>query len=88
MTTEFPDVDYSTLPEHMQQGARDYVERGYKPGSFLRAVLSNDLVEAFGHADLTNLDHMRAWALWLFNEAPSMCWGSPERVAAWIEARP
>jgi hypothetical protein len=81
------DVNYSTLPEHMRQGAEDYVERGYKPGSFLRAVLANDLVESFGHADDTNVAAMHTWAQWLFNEAPSMCWGSTERVDRWINAR-
>ena len=80
-------VDYGTLPEHMQSGAEDYVERGYKPGSFLRAVLENNFVEAFGHADATNLAHMRAWAQWLWSEAPSSCWGSMAKVGAWMAAR-
>lgn len=79
-------VDYSTLPEHMRQGAEDYIERGYKPGSFLYAVLTNDLVEAFGHADDSNLAAMHTWAKWLYNEAPRTCWGSPERVAEWLAA--
>lgn len=80
-------VDYSRLPEHMRAGAEDYVERGYKPGSFLRAVLANDLVEAFGHADSTNLVAMHAWAQWLWNDAPSMSWGSTERVEQWIASK-
>ena len=70
----------------MQGGARDYVERGYEPGSFLGAVLENNLVEAFGHVDAVNRAAMGAWAQWLWNEAPSSCWGSPAKVAAWIAA--
>lgn len=79
-------VDYSSLPEHMQDGARDYVERGYGPGSFLRAVLGNDLVGAFGHADEINLAAMTAWASWLSNEVPHGCWGSAAKVDAWLVA--
>jgi hypothetical protein len=81
------DVDYSALPEHMREGAEDYIEHGHKPGSFLRAVLENNLIEAFGHADDTNLAAMHAWAEWLYNETPSACWGSPAKVTAWMEAR-
>jgi hypothetical protein len=50
----------------------------------MRAVLENNLVEAFGRADETNAARMRDWATWLFNEAPSTCWGSPEKVQAWL----
>ena len=81
------DIDYSTLPEHMREGAEDYIERGYDPGSFLFAVLANDLVGAFGHADSTNLAAIHTWAQWLYNEAPHACWGSPAKVVAWCEAR-
>ena len=79
-----PDVDYSFLPEHMQDGAREYVELGRSPGDFLHAVLCNNLVEAYGRADTTNTECMHDWACWLFNEAPSACWGSPEKVKAWL----
>jgi hypothetical protein len=79
-----PDVDYSILPEHMRDVARGYVERGYPPGGFLRAVLANDLVGAFGRADGPNAHCMGDWATWLFNEAPSACWGSSEKVTAWL----
>lgn len=78
------EVDYSMLPEHMQYGVRDYVEHGVRPGSFLLAVLHNDLVNSFGYADGTNVARMVDWARWLYNEAPSDCWGSPEKVRAWM----
>ena len=81
------DVDYSRLPEHMQSGAQDYVERRYPPGGFLAAVLENDLVGAFGKADKDNAAAMAEWARWLWNEAPSQCWGSPAKVKAWLDGR-
>jgi len=83
----FDDVDYSSLPNHMQEGASDYVSKGSLPGGFLMAVLSNDLVGAFGQADIINTHAMRDWAAWLHNEAPSECWGSREKVYAWGVAR-
>lgn len=77
-------LNYEKLPEHMQPGARGYIEKGLPPGGFLRAVLENDLVGAFAKADEVNTREMYWWAEWLYNEAPSACWGSPEKVTAWI----
>ena len=76
------EVNYLMLPEHMQDGARLYVERGVEPGGFLMAVLSNNLVEAFARADQTNAAEMDTWVCWLYTEAPRDCWGSPGKVAA------
>ncbi len=39
-------VDYSPLPEHMQDGMRRYIENGIEGGSFMMAVLCNDLMGA------------------------------------------
>jgi len=77
-------IRYHALPEHMQDGMRLYIERGVQPGSFLRAVLSNDLMGALGKADDVNINALPAYGSFLYNEAPSLCWGSPEVVSAWI----
>ena len=74
---------YDKLPEHMQEAARCYIEEGEMPGSFLTAVLTNNLVEAFGNADEINRACMWDWCLWLYNEAPMPAWGSAEKVLAW-----
>lgn len=79
-------IDYSGLPEHMRDGMRLYIERGVPPGSFLTAVLSNDLMGALGKADDTNLHALPAYGRFLYNEAPSPCFGSPEHVRDWCEA--
>lgn len=78
-------VDYSYLPEHMQEGARLYVEHGVRPGDFLTAVICNNFAEAFSRADDVNLDYMQEWARWLWTEAPAMCWGSPQKVKEWCD---
>jgi hypothetical protein len=77
-------VDYSRLPEHMQEGARRYVEHG-ECGDFLKALFSDQLVEAWKRAGSYNLAFMAIWIDWLLAEPPSTCWGSPAKVAAWIK---
>ncbi len=78
--------DYGILPEHMRDGARNYVERGQPAGHFLTAVLENDFVEACCRADPENGAALRTWALWVHNETPHNCHGSRDIVAKWIES--
>lgn len=82
-------MNYDILPEHCRGGMRRYIENGIPPGSFLTAVLENNLVEAFGRADQINQERLRDYCLWLYNEAPAMpirSWGSREIVRQWIDA--
>lgn len=79
---------YDRLPEHMREPARAYVEHHQPTGDFLRAVLSNNLVDAFGKADADNRAAMGDWAHWLWNDIPAKCWGSASRVAAWTAYHP
>jgi len=78
-------TNYNKLPEHMRESARRYVQEGVIPGDFLQAVLRNDLVRSFSNADDINIMHIRDWAHWLYNEAPSHCWGSHEALKYWHE---
>jgi hypothetical protein len=78
-------IDYSQLPEHMQDGMRRYIENGILPGDFLTAVLCNDFVTAFMHADDVNIVAMREYAYFLHWQAPPGCWGSDEKVNHWSE---
>jgi hypothetical protein len=77
-------VDYSMLPEHMQDGARRYIERGIEPGGFMLAVLENDLTGAAARADNVNRHCLLIWAEWLYNECPAPAWHSRKNVDAWI----
>ena len=78
-------IDYSKLPDYMQEPARCYIEEGRPTGSFLRALFSNDLMETFGRADDTNRAMIFEWVRFVHNEAPSGCHGSPQMVKAWTE---
>ena len=61
-----------------------YITRRLIPGGFLQAVICNDLKEAFGRADEDNTRAMKEIVSWFYNEAPSDCWGSREKMEAWI----
>lgn len=80
-------VDYSGLPEHMQQAMEYYIEHGIEPGSFLMAVLSNDFMGAVGKADHINQARLVDYAKWLYNCAPPACFGSKDKVRGWIAWR-
>jgi hypothetical protein len=67
----------------MHEGIVAYIETGRPVGGFLTALLSNDLMGAFGKADLSNQHAMLNWATYLYNAVPSGCFGSPKRVKAW-----
>ena len=78
-------ISYDKLPPHMVDGARRYIEHGIMPGGFMMAVLDNDLGGAFARADEVNTAAMKQWAMWLYNDAPGGCWGSPRITEAWME---
>lgn len=62
-----------------------YAEIGCPTGDFLRAVLENNLMEAFGRADEGNTRDMREIVAYVYNELPASCHGSTEIVREWIE---
>lgn len=76
--------DYSQIPEPCMAALKRYVNQKEAPGGFLRAVLEGDLNRACTYADGTNLWLLPVYSAWLYNEAPNLCHGSPERVRAWI----
>ena len=78
-------MNYSKLPGSLAPGMERYIEHGIQPGSFLTAVLCNNLKESFAQADDFNQQLMFEIVSWMYNEAPLMCWGSPARVRKWIK---
>ena len=73
------------LPLHMVEGVMSYVMKGRKTGDFLRGVLENDLTMSVLHADRRNQACLESWVDWLVWYAPPTCWGSPDKVRAWIK---
>jgi len=78
-------ANWSLIPMHMVAGMRRYLTHGIAPGHFLKAVLSNDLMEALGRADEENQRSLPAYGRFLYNYAASSSYGSPERFEAWVK---
>ena len=83
-------IDYSELPAAYEDEVRAYVDRGILVGDTLRdAIARGDLAEAFYFARKT-MDG--PWALnalvrFFELEAPFECWGSKEKINAWIAVK-
>ncbi len=56
---------------------------GTDPGSFLEAVLRNDLSGAVLRADSVNERHLKAIVSTVYNGLPGRAWGSTEYVDNW-----
>lgn len=82
---EREDRDKHKLTEDNIAPLKRWVEQGIEPGGFLRAVICNDLREATARADRFNRRKLFEYVEWLYNEAPSACWGSETRYNNWIE---
>lgn len=77
------DDPFSFVPHHMRDSFQLWIEDAIPPGSFGRAVLTNDLAMAFGKADHINQNHIGTIVAWLWNFAPTGCWGSEEKFNKW-----
>lgn len=78
---------YAEIPEHMQAALRAYVLEGRWPCGFLTAVICNDLRNAVGRADETNLPLLKLYVQWFYNVAPIVCWGSAQNMLQWADER-
>lgn len=72
------------IPEHTKGMIKKYVENGYHPGSFIYAVLTNNLKESFICADNLNTLYMKEIVSFIYNKLPYNCHGSIERVEHWM----
>lgn len=75
------------IPIDVEQSLDRYVENYCPTGGFLRAVLENDLVGAFGKADIQNTNALKAIVTYVYNNIPADSWGSPEKVKKWLSRR-
>jgi len=73
------------LPEVGAWSMAEYIVRGTVPGGFISAVMANNLVDAVGRADGTNIDLLKYYTKAVYNEVPTAATGSYDKVHAWIE---
>lgn len=81
----WPADDPFQCPPDVKESLLRYWHERIPTGGFLRAVLENNLREAFNRADGVNVLHLAGIVRWCWWELPADAWGSPERVRAWLE---
>ncbi len=77
--------DFSQIRQNIVEGINRFVLLHERKGHFITAVLSNDMREAFARADEENIRTMFQIVSYCHNEIPGVCWGSPEKVKAWLD---
>ena len=80
------DFEGYDIPGYMQGGLIRYFNNGISPGSFMSAVLENNLVEAQGRADSTNAEIIPEYVRFLQNKVPATAWGSRANVDAHLDS--
>jgi hypothetical protein len=71
------------IPDYMKQGIFMYLVHGIPPGSFLMAVLENDLYLATHKADVNNAQCLIGYGL-LLERLPENTWGSHSIVQEYL----
>jgi len=62
-----------------------YVREHQKPGPFINAVISNNLMAAVKTSDEELLRNLPAYIGYFENVAPAECWGSDHALVDWVE---
>ena len=94
MSNRTPDLDLAIalesmdVPVHLRSGILNYVVDHKPVGHFLTAVFENNLMEAMSRADEVSRAGLFNICQFIYNEAPSPCHGSCEKVAAWLAEKP
>ena len=79
----FSDGKY-LIPESLYESLERYVDVGIPPGSFTRAVLENNFLDAVIKADGDNIKILRDIGMFIKNYMPTASYGSPVAVENWI----
>jgi len=85
--SDFTDFTYQHqhgMSDYTLPAMENYLMHGFHPGSFLMAVLKNDLAAAVVRADTTNFANLGNIVKWMVYHAPIDSWGDHRRVTAWI----
>lgn len=76
-------IDYNAIPETTRETIDNWVKFALPPGSFVEAVLCNDLQEAFACADDENIAALHSIVAYVYNRIPGTCWGNADRFRNW-----
>jgi len=70
--------------DYIEESLLAYSQQKRPTGGFLRAVLANDLMQACVRADDINRHRLFELCCFVQNRLPYDCWGSYEKVDAWL----
>lgn len=73
------------LPANIYDALVDYTINHHEHGGFVMALLRNDLVDAINRADESSYRNLREIVQFMNMYMPASCWGSNEKVRAWID---
>lgn len=72
----------------MKQSTLEALERyrdyGIATGDFLFSVMINNLSRTIAHADEQNLADLVEIVRFVYNDMPSGCWGTEDKVRDWM----
>lgn len=77
--------EYYPIREDWYGALERYLNHGIMPGSFMTAVLENDLTMACGRADTDNKRNLHNIVGYIYNHLPSNSWGSKEKVQDFLK---
>ena len=80
-------VDITLVPLSIINSLDIYVNHRIKTGSFLRAVLENNLVDAVGRADYNNIRILPEIVQYCHDNLPHNCWGSSKIVKEFLKTK-
>lgn len=73
------------IPSRFLEPLTGYVKfRQYPQSAFLLAVLENSLSTTVVRMDAEGFLALPQIIAWLLETVPTACWGSPEKVTAWL----
>lgn len=78
--------EYDAIPERTLNDIRKYVEKHEPVGHFLTGIFKNDLFITCVFVDDINKPVLWLIVKFVFNRCPPKCWGTPEKVEAWLNA--
>ena len=84
---DYKDINYSLVPEEYRGNMERYIvgrEIAHDLPDFLVACIKNDLLNAVTMADHKNLQRLPDIMRFLYNDAPSECWGSLQAYERWL----
>ena len=75
----------AVINDYIEEGLDNYFIHGMAPGSFLYAVLTNNLYSACDKADFKNIQYLGKIAKWISGNIIHTAYGSEEKVQAWMD---